>query len=410
LGSRYRLDNFLNGRRLIAIGLAAGLVAAAGYLLTRSGGHDSSAQRRDGKSAAGSVMPVTTAPVQVEDFAIRRRTIGILESPATVVVKSRIESQVVEQHVKDGQLVRKGDLLFTLDDREVRAAIARDEAQIAKDQATVDKTQTDLERYQRLSLTNAAPQQQVDQATADHKIALANVEAAKAQLRTDSLRLNYTKIEAPIGGRVGAVRVTAGNLISANDPTGLLTITQVRPIRVSFTLAERDLPALRKAGRSKEPTAVRVFTPGAAEPLATGTLDFVDSAVDPASGTIAAKGKFANEKFELWPGMYVDVEIDLDVRPNTAMIPAVAIQSGQKGPFVFVVKDAKAEMRAIELVGIEGNRAAIASGVNPGEQLVVEGQMRLANGARVVQVSSDGKPVGGGAPGARAPGAAEVRR
>ena len=240
-----------------------------------------------------------------------------------------------------------------------------------------------------MAQTDATPRQQLDQATADHKIALAVVEADKAQLRADNLQLNYTKIEAPIGGRLGTIRVTPGNLVSVNDPTGLVTITQVRPIRIAFTLPERDLAALRKAYITKPPAVVRVFTPGTREALATGELDFIDSLVDSSSGTIAAKAKFANEKFELWPGMYVDVEIDLSVRPKTVMIPTVAIQSGQNGPFVFVAKpDQKAEMRKIELVGVEGDRTALASGVNEGERVIVEGQMRLVEGARVVETTA----------------------
>ena len=358
-------------------------------------------------------VPVSVAEARAENFAIRRRTIGILESPATVVVRSRLQSQVLEQHVKDGQLVRRGELLFTLDDREVRAAIARDEAQIARDQATADRTAIDLERYERLSKTDAVPRQQVDQAVADNKIAQANVEAARAQLEANKLQLGYTKIMAPIGGRVGAVRVTPGNLVSVNDATGLLTITQIRPIRASFTLAERDLGPLRKAFIGDAKTAVRVFTPGESEPLATGTLDFVDSAVDTSSGTIAAKAVFANTDFGLWPGMYVDVEIDLDVRPDTVMIPAVAIQSGQKGPFIFVLsKDGTAAMRSVALIGIDGNRAAISSGASAGERVIVEGQMRLVDGTRVTEVA----PTNGGggttkqpAPPVAAGAAAEAR-
>jgi multidrug efflux system membrane fusion protein len=353
-----------------------------------------------------------TAPAQVEDFPIRRRTIGIAESPATVVVKSRIESQVLEQHVKDGQLVAKGDLLFTLDDREVQAAIARDEAQLSKDRATVVRTAADEQRYRQLSASNAGSRQQLDQAIADHQIALATVAADEAQLRADQIRLGYTKVEAPIAGRIGAVRVTPGNLVSANDAAGLVTITQIRPIRVAFTLAERDLAALRKASLSLVPVDVRVYAPGVAEALATGALDFVDSAVDTASGTIAAKALFGNETLELWPGMYLDVEIDLDSRPGTVMIPTVAIQSGQQGPFVFVAKpDGRAEMRKVELVGNAGTRAALMSGVNDGERVIVEGQMRLTDGTRIAEAGPDGhRPEGrrsGGASGAAASGKAK---
>jgi multidrug efflux system membrane fusion protein len=384
-------------RAITVVGVAAVLVAAVGWYHFRGQPAEQSASGRRGASAGGAAAPVTTTTAQSEDFAIRRRTIGILESPATVVVKSRLESQVTEQHVRDGQLVRKGDVLFTLDDRVVKATIARDEAQIAKDQATADRTQLDLERYQRLSETNAASRQQLDQATADHKVALAIVEADKAQLRADNLQLDYTKIEAPISGRLGTVRVSPGNLVSVNDDTGLVTITQVRPIRVAFTLPERDLAAVRKAYITKPPAVVRVFTPGAMEALATGELDFIDSLVDSTSGTIAAKAKFANEKFELWPGMYVDVEIDLSVRPKTVMIPTVAIQSGQNGPFVFVAKpDRKVEMRKIELVGVQGERAALASGVNDGDKVVVEGQMRLVDGATVAETVKPSADKAGG--------------
>jgi multidrug efflux system membrane fusion protein len=396
-------------RILIIVGIAA-VLAATGLYRTRAA---DTPPARTSQGARATAVPVTTTLAQAEDFAIRRRTIGILESPATVVVKSRLESQVTEQHVRDGQLVKKGDVLFTLDDRVVKATIARDEAQLEKDQASADRTQLDLDRYLRLSETNATSRQQLDQATADHKIALAVVEADKAQVRADNLQLGYTNIEAPIGGRLGTVRVTPGNLVSVNDPTGLVTITQVRPIRIAFTLPERDLAALRKAYITKPPAVVRVFEPGANDALATGELDFIDSLVDSTSGTIAAKAKFANEKFELWPGMYVDVEIDLAVRPKTVMIPTVAIQSGQNGPFVFVATpDKKAEMRKVELVGVEGDRAALASGVKAGDRVIVEGQMRLVDGTSVAETaqpasgSSASKPAGAPAGAEAKPGAA----
>ena len=346
--------------------------------------------------STGRVVPVITAKAQLEDFSIRRRTIGILELPAIVVVKSRIDSQVLEQHVHDGQVVKKGDLLFTLDDREIQALIARDQAQLAKDNAALAQAEADLGRKQELIDKKVAPQQQLDQATAVYKAAQQTVEADQAVLQADRLKLGYAKLEAPIAGRVGAIRVTPGNLVGVNDAAGLVTITQIQPIRVGFTLAERDLTALRKASAASSPAVVRVYTPGSNTPLQTGALDFVDSSVDSTSGTIAAKANFANASLELWPGMYVDVEIDLDVRPKTVMIPAVAIQSGQKGPFVFVAKDDQTGgMRNIELVGIEGDRAALESGVADGERVIVEGQMRLTSGARVAEASPDGsKPTG----------------
>jgi RND family efflux transporter MFP subunit len=196
----------------------------------------------------------------LEDFSIRRRTIGIIESPAIVLVKSRIESQVLEQHVRDGQVVKKGDLLFTLDDREIQALIAHDEAQLAKDNAALAQAEADLGRKEELIEKNVAPRQQLDQATAVFKAAQQTVEADQAVLQADRLKLGYAKLEAPIAGRVGAIRVTPGNLVSVNDATGLVTITQVRPIRVGFTLAERDLTALRRASEASSPASARLHS------------------------------------------------------------------------------------------------------------------------------------------------------
>ena len=170
---------------------------------------------------------------------------------AIVIVKSRIESQVLEQRVLDGQFVNKGDLLFTLDDREIQALIARDEAQLAKDNATLAQTEADLGRKQELIEKRVAPQQQLDQATATYKAAQQTVEADQAVLQADRLKLGYAKLEAPISGRVGAIRVTPGNLVGVNDASGLATITQIKPIRVGFTLAERDLTLLRKASAAR---------------------------------------------------------------------------------------------------------------------------------------------------------------
>lgn len=342
------------------------------------------------KGASGQPVPVITAQAEAEDFKIRRRTIGIVESPAIVVVRARIDSQVLEQHVADGQLVHKGDLLFILDDREIQAQIARDQAQLAKDNAGLAQAQADLGRKQELIEKNVAPQQQLDQATSAYKAAQQTVEADEAVLQADRLKLGYARLEAPITGRVGAIRVTPGNLVGVNDTAGLVTITQIEPIRAGFALAERDLAALRKAFARSPPAEVRVYAPGEDKLLATGTLDFVDSSVDFSSGTIAAKAKFANEKLELWPGMYVDIEVDLDVRPKTVMIPAVAVQSGQKGPFVFVTKGGQTvEMRNVELAGSEANRLALAKGVEAGEKVVVEGQMRLTNGTRVRETAPE---------------------
>jgi multidrug efflux system membrane fusion protein len=374
-----RLSALLSG--FLAVALAAGLAYWFSSPSTeRAGIGPKKASRSPTRSGSA---PVVTQLAKVEDFPVRRRTIGILESPATVIIRSRIDSQVLEQHVTDGEIVKKDDLLFTLDDREIKATIARDEATIAKDQAALTQAEAALRRTQELISKNVAPQQQLEQATAAYKAALQTVEADEAVLQADRLRLGYAELKAPITGRIGAIRVAPGNLVSASDTAGLVTLTQMQPLRVSFTLPERDLAALREAAQRTPPATVRVYTSGEPEPLSSGTLDFVDSSVDSSSGTIAAKATFPNETYKLWPGQYVDVEIDLATWPNTIAIPTLAIQSGQSGPYVFVAKeDQSVELRKVELAGADGNRTAVASGLHAGERIVVEGQLRLTPGTR----------------------------
>lgn len=369
---------------ILASLLAVGVVAAGVYWLSLPSTPRAAPQPKKSSQSVqrGGAVPVVTQLVTVEDFPIRRRTIGILESPATVIIRSRIDSQVLEQHITDGDIVKKDDLLFTLDDREIKATIARDEATIAKDQAALTQADAALRRTQELISKNVAPQQQLEQATAAFKAAQQTVEADQAVLQADQLRLGYAELKAPITGRIGAIRVAPGNLVSANDAAGLVTLTQMQPLRVSFTLPERDLAALRAAAQRTPPATVRVYTATDPEPLSSGTLDFVDSSVDSSSGTIAAKATFPNQHYKLWPGQYVDVELDLAVMPNTATVPTLAIQSGQRGPYVFVAKaDQSVEMRNVELAGAEGARTAISSGLNASDRIVVQGQLRLSPGA-----------------------------
>jgi multidrug efflux system membrane fusion protein len=340
---------------------------------------------RAGRGGDGAPVAVTTAVAERADMPVRKRAIGFVETPASVVVKSRLDSQIVEQHVVDGQFVRKGDLLFTLDDRDLRAQIEKDEAAIARDEATHKRAESDLSRYQQLLAKNAGTQQSVDQATADERSAAATILSDKATLDADKLKLGYTKITAPIDGRAGAVQVTPGNLVGANSTgAGLVTITQMQPLRVGFTMAEGDLPVLRRALGANRPAPVFATVAGSGGARAEGTLNFIDSVVDRASGTIAAKAAFPNADLALWPGQYVDVEIAADVLTGTTIIPTVAVQTGQKGPYVYVVKpDETVALRQVEVALSDGGRTAIASGLAPAERVVIDGQMRLKQGTHI---------------------------
>ena len=351
---------------------------------------------RRGREGGGEAprVAVVTAVAQSVDMPVTRTSVGWVEPDAIVTVRARIDGQVIEQKVRDGEVVKAGDVLFRLDDREIQAQIARDEAMLARDQATLAKTQADVRRVQELLSRGSASQQQFDVVNAESKVAAANVAADQATLQADRIKLDYTVIKAPIAGRVGVVRVTPGNLVRANDTgDGLLTITQLKPLRVSFSLPERELDLVRTALARKGQAPVRAYSSGSTEAVATGKLFFVDSAVDALSGTVTAKAMFDNEGDQLWPGQYVRIEVDLGVRPNVTTIPLVAVSPGQGGSFAFVVKsDGTVERRKVEIADTRNEIAAVASGIQPGEKVVVEGQARLRDGSPIVEKPAPGTP------------------
>lgn len=329
-------------------------------------------------------IPVVTARATQEDFPIVRQAIGFVESPASVVVRSRIDSQIVQQHIKDGQFVKAGDLLFTLDDGEQQAQIIHDTANLTRDQATQARIQGDLARAVHLLQSNAGTQQALDQAQTDEKTGLATIAADQAALKTDQLKLTYTKITAPIDGRVGAVQVTPGNLVTASGGQGLVTITQVKPIRVSFAMPERDIGLIKSALEKQTEGAVSVTPQGASKAILSGSLNFVDSSVDIASGTIGVKASFANDDLALWPGQYVNVSLTAGALPAAIVVPTVSVQQGQKGTFIYVVNaDNSVDVRQVVVAMTNGDKTAITSGISVGEKVVTDGQMRLKKGVKV---------------------------
>jgi multidrug efflux system membrane fusion protein len=358
---------------------------------------ESAGRRGRGGGADGPPVAVVTAVAEKGDFPVRKRAIGFVETPASVVVRSRIDSQIMQQHVSDGQFVKAGDLLFTLDDRDIKAQIAKDEAMIARDTATHLRTQADLTRYKQLLARDAGTQQQVDQAIADEKSAAATVLGDQAALDADKIKLTYTKITAPIDGRIGAIQVTPGNLVGANSTTGngLVTITQIKPIRVTFTMPESELDGLKQSLASGEAPKVKALVPGAKNPPPVGTLNFVDSSVDQASGTIAAKAAFANDDLSLWPGQYVDVDLEAGTLKGVTIVPTVAVQAGQKGPYVYVVGDSsRVSLKQVTVALTDGQRTAISAGINPGDRVVTDGQVRLKEGIRVTDTNAAGTKPG----------------
>ena len=347
-------------------------------------------------------IAVTVQAAGQADFPLVERTYGIVQSPSTIAVNARISSQIVEVHVKDGQTVKAGDLLVSLDDRLLNAQLEKDKAALLKDQALADSAEQELNRAKELFNKKSGTKQAYDQALAAQKSAQATLAADQAAVDADNVQLTFTRIKAPIAGRLGAVKAVAGNLVSAAtgaSTDSLMTITQMSPLKVNFSLPERNLADIRKEMTGSSQIPVRVFRSSTRQVLETGVLDFIDSAINTSSGTIAMSATLANSKLALWPGQYVDLEIERGVLSGAVVVPTVAIQPGQAGSFVWLVMDGKTVVtQPVKVARSDGGNSAIASGLQPGDQVVIEGQLKLKQNSPVKvtvaapqqQVSEDG--------------------
>ncbi|SFO26043.1 membrane fusion protein, multidrug efflux system [Mesorhizobium sp. NFR06] len=356
----------------------------------KTAGGDNTAKASDNAKGSGPrSASIVSATATIADFPIRRYAIGFVSSPAVVSINARVSSQIMSIAVKDGQMVKAGDLLFSLDDRALKAQLAKDQATLAKDQALLVSAQADLQRAKDLVAKQAGTQQTYDQALAAQKAAAATIDADKATIDADTVQLSYATILAPISGRLGAVNVSVGDLVTTSNgnsssTTPLVTITQMDPLQVNFTLPESNLALLHKALADPQQGGVTLTKDGDPTPIGKGALDFVDSSVDTASGTIATRASIPNPDLSLWPGQYVNVVLDAGTMPQMTSVPTVAVQPSQKGPFVYVVKaDNTVEMRPVQVALTEGENSAISGGLKSGEKVVVEGQTRLKNGAAV---------------------------
>ncbi|RUZ38470.1 efflux RND transporter periplasmic adaptor subunit, partial [Mesorhizobium sp. M7A.F.Ca.US.003.02.1.1] len=362
-------------------------------------GKPAAGDKAAGGGGAARSASILSAVASTADFPIRRYAIGFVSSPAVVNINARVSSQIVSIDVKDGQMVRVGDVLFSLDDRALKAQLAKDQAALAKDQAMLASSQSDLQRAKDLVAKQAGTQQTYDQAVAAQKAAAATVDADKATIDADNVQLGFATITAPISGRLGAVSVAVGDLVTVSNgnsstATPLVTITQMDPLQVNFNLPESNLALLHKALANPQQGAVTLTKDGDATPIGKGTLDFVDSSVDTASGTIATRASIPNADLSLWPGQYVNVVLDAGIMPQMTSVPTVAVQPSQKGPFVYVVKpDNTVEMRPVQVALTEGDNSAISQGLKSGEKVVTEGQTRLKDGAAV----HEGKTTAGAA-------------
>jgi multidrug efflux system membrane fusion protein len=339
-------------------------------------------------------VPVLVAAAERQAVPVRLDAIGTVQTIASVGIKSRIDGQIAEVKVKDGQYVKAGQPLFELDSRAATALMHQAEAQLARDRAQLVNAKRDVDRFAPLVAKDFVSRQQYDTAVSTAQALEASVKADEAALENAKVQLSYYTIDAPIEGRVGMVTLKAGNNVKAND-VAFLTINQVKPIYVLFSVAESELPAIR-AAMAAGPVTVSAAPAGDNAPPVQGKLAFFDNAVDSGTGTIALRGIFANEDERLWPGAFVNVSLTLSVEPNALVVPQAAVQIGQNDRFVFVVKpDNTAEARKVAVSRTVDGKSVIASGLAPGERVVIDGQLRLSNGSRVEIRSAQGQSAAG---------------
>lgn len=327
-------------------------------------------------------VPVIVATVTRQSVPVRIETIGTVQPIANVAVKSRIDGYIDAVRIHDGQFVKTGEVMFDLDARSAKAQVAQAQATLEKDEAQLANANRDVKRYAPLVAKDFLSRQQYDTAVTTAQALVAAVAADRAALENAKVLLSYDTIVAPIDGRVGAIAIKSGNSIKAND-VPLATINQIRPIYVNFSLPQSELPAIRTAmGHGSVP--VQVTIPGDEGKPVTGTLTFFDNTVDVATGTIAVRGTFANQDQRLWPGQFVNVAVTTRTDPDAIVVPPTAVEVGQNGSYVFVVKpDNTAVTQAVTVSRTVDGKAVIAKGLTAGERVVVDGQLRLTDGTAV---------------------------
>jgi RND family efflux transporter MFP subunit len=366
-------------RRILLIGVAAALALAGGYAAMRAFTPQGAvAQSPKGKGKAA--VSVEVAQAVKKRVPVRIDLLGTVTPIAQVAVKPRIDSEIIEVHFSDGAMVRKGDMLFTLDHRSIDAQIRQTQGILNGAKAQLEQATRDVERYEALVAKNATTMVTLHNAKTQVNIFTAAVESNTAQLELLRVQRDFTFIRAPITGRVSMANVKVGNYARQADAIPLATIIQVAPVYVTFALPQHNLPELRQA-ITNETAVIQALVPGDTR-RSSGQVTMIENTVDAATGTVPVRATMPNTDELLWPGTLVQVQLifrDEDV----VTVPRAAVQVSQSGTFVFVVKKGAAEVQAVKVSRTVDGNAVVASGLSGGETVVTEGQLRLSNGTRV---------------------------
>jgi multidrug efflux system membrane fusion protein len=369
-------------RRILPWLLVVAIAAIAAFLLLRNEGAEEG--KPGGRFGAdGRPVPVIAATAKRRDVDVYLDALGTVTPRNAVVVKSRVDGQLMQLYFREGEMVKQGELLAQVDPRPFEAQLAQAQGQLARDQALLDNALLDLERYQTLLAQDSIARQQVDTQTALVSQYRGAVAVDRALIDTAKLQLVYSKITAPISGKVGLRQVDPGNMISSNDANGIVSITQLQPITVLFNIPEDNLPALLERMKLDKEVPVTAFSRSQTTQLARGKLLTIDNQIDPTTGTIKLRALFQNDEGTLFPNQFVNVRMLVNVEKNVIVVPVPALQRGRSGNYVYVIKGDTVSLRSVKAGAASGEVVVIESGLEPGEVVVVDGADKLREGAKV---------------------------
>lgn len=370
-------------RTLLGIGLGLAIVAGAGWYISQSGSAPP-ARQGGGRFAAGAAVPVGLATVAKGNIPITIRALGTVTPLNTVNVKTQITGQLMDVYFKEGQTVKQGDLLALVDPRPYDVALQQAIGQQQKDEALLKNAQADLERYKKLVAQDSIARQQYDTQIALVRQYEAALVIDQALVDAAKLNVTYTRIVSPLTGKIGLRLVDKGNYVTMGDATSICVIIQVQPISVIFTIPEDTLPQVRKRLAAGANLEVRVFDRSQKNELALGRLDTTDNVIDTTTGTVRLRAVFDNADESLFPNQFVNVRLLVDTVTDATVVPIAAIQRGQPGTFVYLVKpDDTVTIRVVELGASDGDKVAITKGLQVGDNVVVDGVDRLRDGAKI---------------------------
>jgi multidrug efflux system membrane fusion protein len=363
---------------LAAILTVVGAYVVYGQMTSGTGKKPETGRGSEGRAA----VPVIVARVSQKNMPVQLEVVGSVEAYSTVSIRTQVTGTITQVHFKEGQDVKQGDLLFTIDTRPFEAVLKQAEANLARDAAVLANAREQTRRYSELVKKQYVSQEQYDQVKTNADALEASVDADKAAIENARVQLSYCRIFSPVTGRTGSLLVNEGNLVRTNDAAALVTINQVSPIYVTFAVPEQNLPEIRKrlsAGKLK----IQALSQGEDSPEE-GELSFIDNAVDRTTGTIKLKGTFGNGNRRLWPGQFVKAVLKLNDHTDAIVVPSQAVQTGQTGQHVFVLKDGSAvDIRPVVISRSLNGESVVEKGLQPGEQVVTDGQFLLGPGSKV---------------------------